>query len=447
MEDNTELAKKYFLLGDIKFEKGLFKESCEDFERSLDYFPNRLSTLSKLLICKVKLKKYEESEKIIKQINSIDSNYVYGKYAKALYYSDTFDFNKSKLELLPIINSKNETKEFLSTFNNCLGRALFNLDDFEGAIEKYLKAIELNPKNYTAYNNLGNAYLSRNNYSEGWKYYEYRLKKDNIDHKKYPKKIEDIRDKQILLKHEQGLGDTIQFISLVPELIKFNCKIDFLIPEVLNNLFKIKDVNFINTLGNSKYYDFEINLMSLPYYLNTNLREPPQNEIINPDIFLERSNIIDKNCFNIGIAWSGNQNYEYDKIRSTNLKSLENILSIQKKYPVKFFCLQKDIKEEDFSYFQNSNIKYLGNLKFHDLAKEIVDLDLVVSTCTSILHLAATLKQKTYGLIGYKADWRWLQDQKKYKWYESLEIFRLKKNEKWEEISKTVANNIVKLIK
>jgi ADP-heptose:LPS heptosyltransferase len=447
VENNTDLAKKYFLLGDNKFEKGLFNESCEYFERSLDHFPNRLSTLSKLLICKVKLKKFEESEKIINQINSIDSNYVYGKYAKALYYADTFDFYKSKLELLPIINSKNETKEFLSTFNNCLGRALFNLDDYEGAIEKYLKAIELNPKNYNAYNNLGHAYLSRNNYFEGWKYYEYRLKKNNIDHKKYPQKIEDIRNKQILINHEQGLGDTIQFISIVPELLKFKCKIDFLIPEVLKNLFKIKDVNFINTIDNTKYYDYEINLMSLPYYLNINLKEPPTNEIINPNIFIDRSKMIDKNNFNIGIAWSGNQNYEYDKIRSTNLKNLENILNIQNKYPVKFFCLQKDIKKKDLKYFENSNIKYLGNLKFYDLAKEIVDLDLVVSTCTSILHLAAALKQKTYGLIGYKADWRWLQDQKKYNWYKSLEIFRLKKNEKWEEISKTVANNIVKLIK
>ena len=233
----------------------------------------------------------------------------------------------------------------------------------------------------------------------------------------------------------------------MPELIKFNCKIDFLIPEVLNNLFKIKNVNFINKIDRSKYYEYEINLMSIPYYLNINLKQPPLNEVINPDIFVERSNVIDKNKFNIGIAWSGNQNYEYDKIRSTNLKSLEKIISIQSKFPVKFFCLQKDIKEKDIKYFQNSNIEYLGNLKFYDLAKEIVDLDLVVSTCTSILHLASALKQKTYGLIGYKADWRWLQDQKKCKWYKSLEIFRLKKNEKWEEISKTVANNIVKLIK
>ena len=70
MENNIDLAKKYFLSGDSKFDKGLFKESSKDFQKSLDYFPNRLSTLSKLLICKIKLDQYEECEKIVTLINS-----------------------------------------------------------------------------------------------------------------------------------------------------------------------------------------------------------------------------------------------------------------------------------------------------------------------------------------------------------------------------------------
>ena len=447
MENNIDLAKKFFLLGDSKFDKGLFEESSEYFQKSLNYLPNRLSTLSKLLICKIKLKKNEECINIIDQINSINPDYVYGKYAKSLFYADNFEFEKSKNELLPIINSENQTKEFLSTFNNCLGTALYNLDNYDFAVLSYLKAIKLNPMNYSAYNNLGNAYLSRNKYKQGWKYYEYRLKKDNVGHKKYPEKIIDIKDKQILLRHEQGLGDTIQFINLVPSLKKLNCKIDFLIPSVLNNLFQITGVNFINEIDQNKTYDYEINLMSLPYYLDVNLKQPPLDNVINPSIFSERSKIVDKNFFKIGIAWSGNQNYEYDRIRSIKLKTFNKILSIKNEYPVKFYCLQKDIRKNDREFFEANNIEYLGNLKFYDLAKEVVDLDLVISTCTSILHLASSLKQKTYGLIGYKADWRWLQDQKKSSWYESLEIFRLKKNQKWEEILDTVSNNIVRLIK
>jgi len=447
VEKNIDLAKKFFISGDNKFEAGLFNEASEDFQKSLNYFPNRVSTLSKLLICKIQLKKYEECEKIIDIINSLDPDYVYGKYAKALYFADIFEFDKSRLELQPIINTKNESNEFLSTFNNCLGTALYNLDDYDTAVLCFLKAIELNPKNYIAYNNLGNTYLSRNNYKDGWRYYEYRLKKDNIDHSQYPKQISEIKGKQILLRHEQGLGDTIQFINLVPELIKFDCKIDFLIPDVLNDLFYIKGVNFINNVDTNKIYDYVINFMSLPYYLNTSLNTPPNNNTINPKIFLNKPKSVNKTFFKIGLAWSGNENYKFDRIRSIELRSLRKILETQYNQPVQFYCLQKDIRKNDRDFFDNSNIEYLGNLKFYELSKQIIDLDLVISTCTSILHLSASLKTKTYGLIGYKADWRWLQDQKKSKWYDSLEIFRLKKNQKWEEISETLASNIVNLIK
>ena len=94
MEKNIDLAKKFFISGDNKFEAGLFNEASEDFQKSLNYFPNRVSTLSKLLICKIQLKKYEECEKIIDIINSLDPDYVYGKYAKALYFADIFEFDK-----------------------------------------------------------------------------------------------------------------------------------------------------------------------------------------------------------------------------------------------------------------------------------------------------------------------------------------------------------------
>ena len=53
---------------------------------------------------------------------------------------------------------------------------------------------------------------------------------------------------------------------------------------------------------------------------------------------------------------------------------------------------------------------------------------------------------KTFGLLANKADWRWLDDSKKSNWYETLEIFKLKKNQNWEDLSKTVVENILKLI-
>ena len=77
-----------------------------------------------------------------------------------------------------------------------------NLVSNKNIIEKgfiYLYSFALNPENYEAYFNLGTRYLYENNFKEGWKYYEYRLKKNKLSHDKYPNKIEDITQKKILI--------------------------------------------------------------------------------------------------------------------------------------------------------------------------------------------------------------------------------------------------------
>ena len=441
MSNNLDIAKKHFEVGSKKLDQELYKEAEKQFILSLNYLPDRISTLSKLLLCKIQLRKYDDCEKLLSQIELIDKDYVYGKFAKALYFGEIIEFEKSKKELLSI-NIENEPIEFKSTYFNCLGTTLYNLNEYENSILNYQKSIELNPNNHLAKYNLGTAYLSKNNFTDGWKYYEYRLKKNNLDVSKYPKDLKEIKEKKILIKHEQGFGDTIQFARLIPELKKYNCKIDFLIPKSLNNLFSINGVNFINQIDQSKNYQFEINLMSLPYFLNLDLNKPPQQIPLNPELIMENKNKI----LNIGIAWSGNENYKFDKNRSINLNSLRKVFELKKIHNINFYCLQKDIREKDLKYFKEIKMTNLGNLGFYNLAKEILKLDLVISSDTSILHLSSSIGIKTYGLLGYRADWRWLDDDKSYSWYNSLEIFKLKKNQNWENLSNTIVDNITKLI-
>ena len=88
----------------------------------------------------------------------------------------------------------------------------------------------------------------------------------------------------------------------------------------------------------------------------------------------------------------------------------------------------------------------MGDLKFTDLAKEIVKLDLVLACDTSILHLSSSLGVKTYGLFPFVADWRWTKSQTKTNWYESLEIFKLNEAQSWEELSNEIVKKIYKQI-
>jgi ADP-heptose:LPS heptosyltransferase len=108
--------------------------------------------------------------------------------------------------------------------------------------------------------------------------------------------------------------------------------------------------------------------------------------------------------------------------------------------------LQKNIRESDLDYFNQLNINNLGNLKFSNLAEEINKLDLVIACDTSILHLSSSLDVRTYALFPFVSDWRWIDSQINTKWYDSLEIFRLKKDQLWEELLNKVVNKIINLL-
>ena len=440
MNSDFQLAKENFDKGSKSFDEGLYLQAEEYFNLSLKYLPKRISTLSSLLVTKISLKKINECEEIISKINEIDEDYPYGKYAKALYYGSKLDFIKSNEELLSIINKDNLPSKNLSTFYNCLGTNYAQLCNIKESIQCHLKAIDLNSENNEAYFNLGIRYLYENNFKEGWKYYEYRLKKNKLPHNKYPLKLDDIINKRVLVRHEQGLGDTIQFSRLLNNLSKYSKAIDFLIPESLRDLFDIRNVNIIYKLDSNTNYDYEIYLMSLPYFFNIDLTNPPKLSHINKNL-LKKDTKKNKN-FKIGLAWSGNENYNFDILRSLKLTYLKKILALKDLNNINFYCLQKEIREIDLNYFKELNIYYLGDLKFANLAKEIIKMDLVISSDTSILHLSSNLGVKTFGLLPFAADWRWADNEIKTNWYDSLEIFRLKKDQSWEDLSEKIVDKI-----
>jgi hypothetical protein len=59
MNSNFQLAKENFDKGIINFNNELYLEAENFFDLSLKFIPDRVTTLSNLLICKIKLKKIQ----------------------------------------------------------------------------------------------------------------------------------------------------------------------------------------------------------------------------------------------------------------------------------------------------------------------------------------------------------------------------------------------------
>ena len=72
------------------------------------------------------------------------------------------NFIEAKNKCIEINNKNNDNSEFFNIF----AIILFQLKEYDESINKWKKAVELNPKYFFAYNNLGNAFLNLKKYDE-----------------------------------------------------------------------------------------------------------------------------------------------------------------------------------------------------------------------------------------------------------------------------------------
>ena len=70
---------------------------------------------------------------------------------------------------------------------------------------------------------------------------------------------------------------------------------------------------------------------------------------------------------------------------------------------------------------------------FLDAAAVMDALDLVISSDTSIAHLAGALGRPTWVALKSVPDWRWLLDRPDSPWYPTMRLFRQRTQDDWRE--------------
>ena len=83
---------------------------------------------------------------------------------------------------------------------------------------------------------------------------------------------------------------------------------------------------------------------------------------------------------------------------------------------------------------------------FMDTAAIMQHLDLVISSDTSIAHLAGGLGVPTFLMLPYTAEWRWLIDRHDSPWYPTMKLFRQKKAGEWSPMMKKILYELQNLI-
>ena len=328
------------------------------------------------------------------------------------------------------------------------GVTLNELKRYDEALASYDKAISLKPDYSDAYWNQALSHLVTGNFESGWKNYEYRWKKTKAEpmrHQEFPllTDLNEISGKSVLVWGEQGYGDTIQFSRFIEKLIELKADVIFEVQEPLKELLQNSFLHpkIISQEESTGVIDFQIPLVSLPLLFSTNFNNiPSTNSYIRADeenLIFWRDKLNSKNKkMNIGVACSGNKNYVNDKNRSMDLRFFEPITD-----KVNLFLIQKDLREKDQDFLsQYPDIKFLGEeiKSFNDSASIIQAMDLVITVDTSLAHLSGALGKRTFILLPWNPEWRWLLDRQDSPWYPTAKLFRQPNRDNWEEVIKEV---------
>ena len=299
-------------------------------------------------------------------------------------------------------------------------------------IEMCEQAIKEKPELPVAHWNLALCLLGEGSWAKGWDEHEWGLKVHGIREDREVLSVPVWDGKSpgtVLIYGEQGIGDEIMFASMLPDVLKTN-KVVFECFPRLENLFKksFPEVTFYGTRESKSVewahkhkIDYRIPVGSLGQFYRRSDDSFPGTP------YLTAESLPKGEKFRVGISWKGG-GYKLGRVlkRSIPLTWWKPILDTPN---VEFVSLQYgDGREEEVGVMEalGYNIKMMDEANafdYYETAKLVKSCDLVISICTSVVHLAGALGVPCWVMTPKYPAWRY-QNSGRMPWYRSVRLYR-----------------------
>ncbi len=359
----------------------------------------------------------------------------------------------------------------------CVGAALGAQGRNDEEEHWYRRALELDPQHADARQNLVWLQLKRGEYRAGWAGYVQRWRAADYDTPSVegiaPWRGEALDNRTLLLVHEQGFGDQLQFIRYASVLHACGASVDVCVPPQLLRLAQsVPGVRRAWSGVPAGSYDFWLSMMDAPAWVGTELATIPaevpylqparadvelwharvqtaagepvrtKRRATNPDAQASAMKTQRRKTARvarkIGLVWAGNPGFYNDRNRSLALASLW--LPLADTPNVSWFALQKGVARDQIAALpdtRNAPCLHDFTVDLHDFADTaalIMNLDLVITVDTAVAHLAGALGQPVWILVPANAEWRWLEHRSDSPWYPSARLFRQRKLGAWASV-------------
>ncbi len=403
------------------------------FERCLAQFPNHVPSLHGAAMSLIQLGELQRALEMLvhickKQPQSAEAHYNRGALLGQMErYEDELDAYRQSIALKP---------NFVRAYVN-LGVALRDLQRFDEALFQFRKALSIDPNDAGARTNRAQTNLLLGEFEHGWREYEWRWRDGTCSHG-FPESTlwtgaQPVNGRTVFVHHEQGFGDTLQFVRFVDRLSAAGARVvlrvqDALLP-LLRNYRGAAEV--IGETGQVPQFDYHIPTLSLPFALKV---RAPDLAVAGPYLHADDALVAQWDDLfahsirrpRVGIVWSGSRTHVNDRNRSISLEQLKPLFDAD----ADFFALQQDVRDNDRACLtQLEQRAVLRDVSarlttFAETAALIARLDLVISVDTAVAHLTGALGKPIWIALPFMPDWRWQLNRSDSPWYAAGRLFR-----------------------
>lgn len=260
--------------------------------------------------------------------------------------------------------------------------------------------------------------------------------------------IDELKNKTVIINMECGYGDQILYVRFATEVFKRGGVPILCCDSSLHSIFKrVPGTYKCITLEevSSTFHDYWIPSFSCSWLFGHTFETLPNNTYIFPkqeSVDIWKTFLKTEKKIKVAIRWSGSPLFEHQQFR---IFPAENLINLYKNNDhIQFYSLQRDtdIRElpEEISDLQHLIISW------EDTIACIQNMDLVITSCTSIAHISSAMGKPTWVIVPLLPYHVWAYGDDYSPWYQkTTKIFRQKTFGKWDEPFQQIRKELLNL--
>jgi tetratricopeptide (TPR) repeat protein len=321
--------------------------------------------------------------------------------------------------------------------------ALQDLGRLDEALEAYDAALACDPENGFVRWHRALALLLGGRFEQGWDEYHLRMRSGDWARAPLPYPVWDGAPRpgqKLLICAEQGLGDEIMFAGCFAEAMARvgSCVIDCN-PKLAGLFARAFPQARIHSgdqrapadwLRSYEPIDCWISAGSLPaFFRRGELAFPRHSGYLRADPERSRrwrERLAASSLRPVGLSWRGGTASSRSRMRSLQL---EQLLPLLKTPGVRWVSLQYDADSAELDQFAARHGIEISHWpeaigEYEETAALVAALELTVSVCTAVVHLAGALGRPVWVLAPHSPEWRYGASGETMPWYPSARVFR-----------------------